>query len=298
MLFCGSVWAKEPQTITFNTAPPRPAVAGGSYEVSATSSAGLPVPLFARGACSFTPPRAPADQTLRPARHEKQPERTYQSPAKVYFVGAGTCTISAGGFEDSEYEAGRASQAFPVVKDPSERITFVSKPPSKATVGGEYHPQVHLSAGIEVSFAATTASVCTIEEGAVRLLGVGTCTIAARQNGVSEAAPPEAQQSFVVSQPLTRGHKRNLGALSIYCEIAGGPAPGTASPTEPRATIRIMGLAKHKVVRELRKDEFTGGHALVYLAPGDYEVSGFSRPKTVVVYRGKITLVALVENVP
>lgn len=196
--------AKGSQQITFTSTPPSSPVAGGSYEASATSSAGLPVDLVAQGACSFTKPTPGEDETLGPVVDKGVVVVVpRQSPATVYFIAPGTCTISAEAPGNSGYERAQVSQSFPVAKDPSEQITFVSRAPSQASVGETYDPTVALSAGISVSFSTTTPSVCKIEEGAVALDAAGTCTIAVRQNGVSAAEPPEAQQSFTVLPPAT-----------------------------------------------------------------------------------------------
>ena len=198
LLFGVSASAKMAQTIAFTSTSPAGAVAGGSYEASATATSGRLV-LLAGGACSFRAPTAKQER-LEVEINEKQPVELGESPAAVYFIAAGTCTMGASGIGDSEYESASASQSFVVGKDPSERITFTSAPPHDPIVGGSYNPEVRLSAGIPVSFFTTTPSVCTIapRHAAVSLVGVGTCTIGARQNGVSESEPPEAQQSFKV----------------------------------------------------------------------------------------------------
>lgn len=221
LLFCASAWAKTPLTITFTSPPPDGAVAGGSYEVSATSSAGLPVSLSVGGACSFSRPAA--SQTLEHEVVEEQPLVPRESPAIVYFVEAGTCTIEASYFRphEDDYEGGMASQSFPVAKDPSQRITFISNPPNEATVGEKYHPTVQLSPGIRVAFLTTTPSVCTINEAAVNLVGVGTCTVAVRQDGASESEPPEAQQSFTVSTS-SPGAKRTVTEVTHVKTIPKG----------------------------------------------------------------------------
>ena len=201
LLFGASAWAKMAQTIIFTSTPPSNPVASGSYEVSASSSVGLPVDISTGGTCSFRKPSADEDERLEPRPTFHGVVEAVPSPVTVYFIAAGTCTIEARGSGNSEYEySSLASQTFQVGKDPSEQITFTSAPPSDATVGGSYNPVVRLSAGIRVSFFTTTPSVCTIAQrhATVSLVGLGTCTIGIRQHGVSESEPPEAQQSFKV----------------------------------------------------------------------------------------------------
>lgn len=234
--------AKQPQTLTFTSAPPAHAAAGESYAVSATSSAGVPVELATRGACSFVAPTPGEDEPLeREAfRREPEPELDF-APRTVYFLTAGFCTIEAEAVASGEYEVpAKVEQSFPVASDPAERISFVSSAPSRATVGETYQPTVRLSAGIWASFTTTTPSVCVIQdpsyayEGAtVGLTGVGECTIAVRQQGVSASEPPAATQSFAVRAggaaqsrialigPPRIDHKTGAIALEVACSGPG-----------------------------------------------------------------------------
>lgn len=210
LLFCASAWAKMPQTITFTSTPPSTAVAGGSYEVSARSSSGLPVRLSAGGVhapCSFgEPPEAGREWHLAGFGGEQPPPERQPSPQTVSFDAAGTCTITAEAESNSEYEAApEVSQSFVVVRDPSEEITFTSTAPSDATVGATYSPSVRTSAGLIVFFYAATPSVCRVMtqpfSSTVDLYAAGTCTIIASQSDNESVALEalEARQSFTVS---------------------------------------------------------------------------------------------------
>ena len=64
LLVCASASALAAQTITFTSAAPSRAVAGGSYTVSATDTSGGPVVLTTGGACSLSEPRANAEEPL------------------------------------------------------------------------------------------------------------------------------------------------------------------------------------------------------------------------------------------
>jgi hypothetical protein len=188
-------------TVIFTSTPPTSAAVGGSYDLSATSSAGGPVYVGADGACSLTPPDL--EKTLPPERYPTGPEpgpaqTPPKSPATVYFVKAGTCTITAGG----SYLNERASQSFTVAMGPPEQITFTSTPPSPAVVGGTYWPWVRSSANLEVTFYIATPAVCEIVTGPhggqhVSLVAPGTCTIDVKVEGIPPGGP-EAQQSFAV----------------------------------------------------------------------------------------------------
>ncbi len=162
LLICASALAKMPQTITF-TSTSSQAVAGGSYEVSATSSSGLPVSLYASEGCSFVKP-VPNREVRRPEEHlgrsqYEAPEGPVAAPAVVYFVAATKCFLEARVQGTSEYEPAITHREVAVGIDPSEQITFISTPPSHAVVGERsYEPTVLSSAGIDVFLYSTTRS--------------------------------------------------------------------------------------------------------------------------------------------
>lgn len=233
LLFCASAWAKKPQTITFMSAPPSSAVAGGSFVVSATSSSGLPVLLHLMSrsntpACSWIEP--PTEVGLEPSLPRSEPEPRSPS-ATVYLVSTGTCTVEASGEGNTEYEEPpRVSQTIKVAPNSSEQITFASSP-TNAGVGGSYTPFVRSSPSVAVSFSISTGYVCAIQlstvDGEYRstivFLHAGVCTIEVREFGL-DSEPPEAQQSFTVTgvpEPL----KVEPGPVAPTVE------PGRVAPT-------------------------------------------------------------------
>lgn len=210
LLVGGSASAATPETLTFSGLPSSP-VAGGSHEVSATSSMGLPVELRPEGACSLVRPKANSVIRLKgvskPTISAREEQRA--APITVYFRRAGICWVYASVRSQTGEEVQRAVQSFTVAKDLSERIAFLSSPPKHPKVGGSYSPTVRSFAGMGVLFSSATPSVCDVPVGArsltVRLEGVGTCTIDARQVGSSESEAPEGQQSFAVQEDLVTG---------------------------------------------------------------------------------------------
>ena len=108
---------KDPQTISFTSAPPAGAVSGGSYGVSATSNSGLAVAFSAdagsAGVCAV-------------------------SGSTVSFVGAGTCTVNADQAGNGTFlPAVQVQQSF-AVTTPSlsvQSINFSSTPPAGAVIG-------------------------------------------------------------------------------------------------------------------------------------------------------------------
>ena len=137
MLVCASASARTAQTITFTSSPPSQAVAGGSYEVSATSSSGLPVELRTYGGCSLTKPDPNTPVHLELKGPYTLPPPTggpVALPAVVYFNSAEECSLEAVEEANSQYESARASQRFGIGIDPSEQITFISTPPRHVLV--------------------------------------------------------------------------------------------------------------------------------------------------------------------
>jgi large repetitive protein len=150
LLFCaGASAAKIAQTIAFTSTPPSHAVAGGTYEVSATSSSPVPVGLVTEGACGREVPQGGAEQHLRHGVGGGPPPEVPRPPVLVHFVRAGMCVIKAESWHGPTTAAERAvyeeyaaapvvEQRVVVAKDPFERIAFTSTPPSHATVGESY----------------------------------------------------------------------------------------------------------------------------------------------------------------
>jgi hypothetical protein len=197
---------KQAQVIEFSSSIPAAArLHGPSYTVSASASSGLAVSYSAG---------TPAVCSL--------------SGATVSFIGVGTCTIIAGQPGDSEYRAAQAQQSFAVGRG-AQLIFFTSIAPGAASVGGPpYTVAASASSGLEVTFTSLTPAVCSLQGATASFIGVGTCTIEARQAGDSEwEAAPEAEQSVAVapkSTPLS-------GTLSFT-------APFTRSP--PNSSFSLL----------------------------------------------------------
>jgi hypothetical protein len=179
--------AKGDQTITFtSTAPAGAKVGGPTYNVTATSSAGLPVTITidaaAASVCSL-------------------------SGSTVSFIGAGTCIIDANQAGNANYNpAPQAQQSFPVAKA-DQTITFTSTAPTMATPGvGSYTVTATATSGLAVTFTidAAATSVCSISGSTVSFTADGTCIIDANQAGnANYNAAPQVQQSFTVDTPPT-----------------------------------------------------------------------------------------------
>jgi hypothetical protein len=177
--------AKGDQTINFTSTAPAAAKNGGpTYNVTATSTAGLTVTFTidaaATSVCSI-------------------------SGSTVSFIGAGTCVIDANQSGNSNYNAApQAQQSFAVAKG-DQTITFTSTAPAHAKPGGPtYTVTATASSGLTVTFTidASASSVCSISGSTVSFTADGTCVIDANQAGnVNFNAAPQVQQSFLVDAP-------------------------------------------------------------------------------------------------
>ena len=175
------------QTIVFTSTVPSTAVVGvGSYAPVAVASSNLPVVLIidatSVNVCAI-------------------------SNNTVSFIGAGTCVIDANQGGDAIFApAPQVQQSFtvnPAVGTALQTITFTSNAPSNAVKGGaSYTATAVATSGLPVVLTIDTSSdtVCTINNGTVSFIGVGTCTIDANQGGDAIFAPaPQVQQSFAVN---------------------------------------------------------------------------------------------------
>ena len=197
------------QSISYTSTAPTGAVVGGSYQVSATATSGLPM-TFASA--------SPSNCTI--------------SGSTVSFVGPGFCNIVA--FQNGN---GVYSAATPLVQtftiELAQSITFTSSPPSSAYPGGPtYTVTARASSGLPVIFGSASASTCTTtQSGVVSFVGAGTCNIVAFQLGNSTygAATPVVQSFTVLAKTVP--------------SFSGDASSGTAYLLIPfSATISATGL--------------------------------------------------------
>jgi hypothetical protein len=171
------------QTISFTSAPPSSATAGGpTATVTAAASSGLAVTFSiapaSSGVCSV-------------------------SGSTLSFLTAGTCTVFADQVGNASYAAApQVSQSFAVALAP-QTISFSSTPPGDAYVGGPaYTVAATASSGLAVTFSSGSPSVCSVSGATVTFTGTGTCIVRANQPGNGSYQPaPQSQQSFTVTPP-------------------------------------------------------------------------------------------------
>ena len=198
------------QTINFTSTPPAAATIGAAdYTVAASASSGLTVAFSASagstGVCSV-------------------------SGSSVSLLGAGTCTILADQPGSAGYNpASQAQQSFSIGRA-SQAISFSSMPPVPAAVGSPDYPvSASASSGLPVTFAASPASagVCTVSGSTVSLVGAGTCSVVASQNGNSVYDPADpVEQSFTVGPgaPTLSPQTISFTSAAPGGAVVGGPA--------------------------------------------------------------------------
>jgi len=208
--------AGNPQTLSFTSQPPTDATIDGlGYNVSATSTSGLPVTLSVDASSTSV---------------------CYISDSFVSFNAGGVCVIDADQGGDGTYAPASQVQQSILVHLISQVVSFTSTPPMGATVGGpSYGPSTVGGDSfnpVVITVDESSASVCVLSEGLVSFIGKGVCTLDANQAGNAQyLAASQVQQGFPVSVgqvrvttvSLTNGvaHTRYAAVLSAI----GGDSP-------------------------------------------------------------------------
>ncbi len=147
------------------------------FTISATASSGLPVTFNSNTTSVCT-----------------------VSGGTVTILAAGTCTITASQAGNASYSAATpVAQSFTVTNLAMQAITFGAL--SNLTLGvAPFTIVATASSGLQVTFASTTPSVCTVSGSTVTILAVGTCSISASQAGnASYGAATPVTQMFAVN---------------------------------------------------------------------------------------------------
>jgi hypothetical protein len=168
---------KQQQTITFNPIPAQ--TLGSTLTLSATASSGLAVTfsVVPNGNCSI-------------------------SGNVVTFLNTGNCGVNANQSGNSTYAAAPTVGQIIVVNNPTpQTITFNSIPAQK--VGTPLALSATSTSGLTVTFASSTANICTVSGTTAAFIAPGTCGIVASQPGNSTyAAAASVTQSFTVNAAL------------------------------------------------------------------------------------------------
>ena len=187
---------RNPQTITFGTAPSGPLV-GASGSVSASASSGLPVTLTVASSSSAVCSIAGGSST---------------SPATVSYDAAGSCVIDANQAGNGTYAAAAQKTQTLTIKRNPQTITFGTAP-SGPLVGASGSVSASASSGLPVTLtvASSSSAVCSIAGGSstspatVSYDAAGSCVIDANQagNGTYAAAAQKTQTLTIKRNPQT-----------------------------------------------------------------------------------------------
>lgn len=152
---------KTPQFITWaqDLVALNPAL-GGTYELGATASSGLPV--------YYTS----SDENI--ARIENN---------KLVVVGAGVVTITAKQDGNLNYEPATAVEKTITIAKLNQTITWNQEFTSDLTIGSTVELSASTTSGETVEFISSNEAVATIAGNTLTIIGVGEATITARQSG-------------------------------------------------------------------------------------------------------------------
>ncbi|QNN59043.1 IPTL-CTERM sorting domain-containing protein [Diaphorobacter ruginosibacter] len=206
--------APPDQSIVFpaQTTPKNVADGGFSIAPLATASSGLPVSYssLTPGVCTVS------GTTVTP-------------------LTGGVCTIAAnqpGGTVGAVAFNAAAQQTQDVVVQSGQTVNFPAQTQAAQSVviGGTFTiaPVATASSGLPVAYSSLTPGVCTVSGTSVQVLGSGTCTIAAGQNGDTYFTAAEQVNQSVqvtalqpVAQPVPTLGAWALGLLSALLGVMG-----------------------------------------------------------------------------
>ena len=202
--------ARAGQTIDF-TPPPSQTFGNGPFAVGATASSMLTVSFssLTTGVC-----------TMADATH-------------LQIVAAGTCTIAANQIGDGNYTPAPEMTGNVAIGRADQTISL-SVPSSALLTDSPVSVSATATSALSVTLTSQTTAVCTIGGTTVTLAGLGTCTIAAKQDGNGNYnAAPEVTRSFTVSAncsllSLQPGTVRVALAGTPYSQsfsVTGGASP-------------------------------------------------------------------------
>jgi hypothetical protein len=171
--------AKGTQTIKFtSTAPSKATVKGSEYTVTAqggpVEAVKLSIDAASASVCSIS---------------------GSSSPAKVSFIGPGTCTIDANQEGNPNYEPAPQVQQSIAVKR-TQAITV--KAPASTFVGTSYTAEAEAESHLPVEITTQAPEICTVEGATVSLVKTGTCALHFTVAGNSEYEPGQYSQTFQV----------------------------------------------------------------------------------------------------
>lgn len=166
----------QPQTISFGPLPDRN-LGGGAFTLSATATSGLAVSFStSSAACSV-------------------------SGTTVTLLTTGVCAIDADQAGNALWTAApRVTRSFTVLPALLPQTIGFDPLPDRPLSAGTVALTATASSGLAVSYASSTAGVCSVSGSVVTLVAAGTCTVVASQPGNTVyAAAATVERSFQVT---------------------------------------------------------------------------------------------------
>ncbi len=143
----------------------------------------------------------------------------------VTVTGAGTCDIIALQQGDTVYAPATPVAQKLLVGKGDQQIQF-PEIPEKVTGDNDFNPGAVASSGLPCSYTSSNPSVATIVNGMIRINGVGTSTITARQTGNKNyTAAAEVSQTLKVTQSTAIRSFEFVNDFQVY------PNPATGKVT-------------------------------------------------------------------
>jgi hypothetical protein len=131
------------------------------------------------------------------------------SVAQVSAGGYHTCALKTDGtvvcWGRNDFGEATVPAGLNLIVAAPQSISFTSPVPSPAYVGATYAVSATATSGLPVAFSTSTPGTCSVSDGTVTFIAVGTCTVAADQAGDAThlAAPEQTQSITVVKRPQT-----------------------------------------------------------------------------------------------
>jgi outer membrane protein OmpA-like peptidoglycan-associated protein len=167
---------KLANTITVTSAAPSGPVVGATYTPVATATSGLAVAVSTSTSdiCSVT-------------------------AGVVTFKNVGTCVVKFDEPGNSTYDVATTKTQSITVNKAVAVISFGTAAPTHAYMGGSYHPSAVSTSGEMVVQATVTPEVCSVANGVVYFLALGTCTVTYEDLGNTHySAATTLTQNFTV----------------------------------------------------------------------------------------------------
>lgn len=212
--------AKRSQSLTIDALPDGLVYGGEPVTVSGSSSEGLPVSFSASGACTI------ADGALKT-------------------TGVGACTVTATQAGTSEVSSATATRETTIGKR-AQAVTF--QPVPALTWGMDpVKPVATSQFGLPVTLSA--AGACTVADGKLTVVSIGTCTVTADSAGDEVTLPASATVTRVVAAPesdVDVSLDAALGDAATAARVSAsgsGLLPGSELVLEVHSTPQRIGVA-------------------------------------------------------